>query len=199
MKDSGETPKLDYVVLQSFRDEKEGLDSPYAVYARKFAKDIKEHGAKPILYLTEFYGLNSNPLAEPPDPKPVMEQARYQAALANEMDALVVPMPLAVLKLLQKRPDLTLRYSDNSHLNQICAYLTACCFYAAMFDKSPVGLSVREINNPAFVGKMARDPDGHPKNVVFPDDLATVLQETAWEAVSEMNALRRQLAKEEPR
>jgi hypothetical protein len=194
MEETGGTPKLDYVVLQSHRDEEGGLESLYAQYARKFAKDVKEHGAKPILYLTEFHGLNAKPLTEPPDPGPFMEKLRYQAALANELEALVVPIPLAVLKALQKRPDLTMRYSDNAHLNQICAYLVTCCFYSAIFDKSPVGLTMREINNPGFKNK--KDPDGNPKNVVFPEALATVLQESAWEAVSEMNAMREQLAEQ---
>ena len=31
------------------------------------------------------------PLTEPIDPEPFMEKTRYQAALANELDALVVP------------------------------------------------------------------------------------------------------------
>jgi hypothetical protein len=187
-RETGGTPRLDYMVLQSHRDEKEGLESLYAQYARKFAKDAREHGVKPILYFTEFYGLNAKPLTEPPDPEPLMDKLRYQAALANELEALVVPIPLAVLKVLQRRPDLTMRYSENSHLNQICAYLVTCCFYSAMFDKSPVGLTMREINNPGFKNK--KDPDGNPRNIIFPEELATVLQESAWEAVSEMNALR---------
>lgn len=192
MKASGGTPQLDYVVLQAHRDERGELASPYAVYARKFADMAKKHGVQPILYLTEFHELNPQPLTEPVDPEPFMEKARYQAKLANELDALTVPVPLAVLKLLQKRPDLTLRYSDNAHLNQLCAYLTACCFYAAIVDESPVGLSVRGINNPGF--KNGVDPDGNPKNVIFPEELATVLQETAWEAVQEMKVLREQVA-----
>jgi hypothetical protein len=184
---TGGTPKLDYVVLQSHRDEEGGLESLYAQFARKFAKDIKEHGAKPILYFTEFHGLNAKPLTVPPDPGPITEKLPYQVALANELEALVVPMPLAVLKVLQKRPDLTMRYTDNAHLNQICAYLVTCCFYSAIFGESPVGLTMREINNPGFKNRV--DPDGNPKNVVFPEALATVLQESAWEAVSEMNAM----------
>jgi hypothetical protein len=186
---TGSTPKLDYVVLSSGRrDEEGGLESLHAQYARKFAKAVREHGAKPILYFLEINGLNATPLSEPPDPEPIMERLRYQAALANELEALVVPLPLAVLKVHQKRPDLTLRYSENFHLNQICAYLVTCCFYSAVFDKSPVGLSMREINSPGFENRV--DPDGNPKNIVFPEELATVLQESAWEAVSEMNALR---------
>ena len=192
IKETCGTPTLDFVVLQSHRDEEGGLESLYAQYARKYAKEARQHGTKPILYVTEFYGLNANPLTEPPDPESLMDKLQYQAALANELEALIVPVPLAVLKVLQKRPDLTLRYSDNAHLNQICAYLVTCCFYSAMFDQSPVGLTMREINNPSFINRV--DPDGNPKNIVFSEDVATILQESAWEAVSEMNVLRGRLA-----
>jgi len=189
----GEDLKLDYVSLSpGRRDEKGGLDSRYAESARTFAKLAHENGVKPILYGIEIEKLNGKPLEKAPDPGPFMEKARYHAALANELDALVIPMHLAVLKAQQKDPTLTLRYKDDFHLNQTCAYLTACCFYAAMFDRSPVGLKTREINNPGFKGR--RDPDGNPKNVVFSEEVATVLQQSAWEAVTEMKKLQKELA-----
>lgn len=192
METSRETPKLDYVSLQSHRDEDGELESRYAEYARKYVKLAREHGTKPILYVTAFYEIRPQPLSKAPDPEPIMKKTRYHAKLANELDALVVPMPLAVLKVQQKRPDLTLRYSDDKHLNQACAYLTVCCFYAAIFSESPVGLAMREINNPGFKGR--RDPDGNPKNVVFSEEVATVLQKSAWEAVTEMKKLQNELA-----
>lgn len=189
MSESEATPHLDYVVLQSHKDETGGLESLYAQYARKFAELAKKHGTRPILYVTAIDEQNAKPLTKPVDANPIMEKARYQAALANELDAKIVPVPLAVLKFQRKRPDLTLRYSTDTHLNQMCAYLTACCFYAVLFDKSPVGLTVREINSPFLRNK--KDPDGNPRNVVFPDDVALALQESAWEAVNEMKALRK--------
>ncbi|MFN2352854.1 MAG: hypothetical protein ABR497_13015, partial [Kiritimatiellia bacterium] len=89
----------------------------------------------------------------------VMEKAEYLAQLGNELDALVVPVSLAIHKLREKRLDLTARYKSDAHLNQVCAYLTLCCFYAVILDQSPVGVDLREVN--AGAGER-NDPDGNP-------------------------------------
>jgi len=184
-------PKFDYVVLQSYRDEIGGLNSPYAEYARKFAKVIHNHGAKMVLYVTAQRDQNGQPLTELPDPKPFMEQATAMAQLGNELDALVVPVPLAIQKLREKRLDLTTRYSKDAHLNQVTAYLTLCCFYATLFDKSPVGLDVQEVN--AWAGDR-KDPDGNPMHRVFDEKTAQAIQQAAWEAVQEMQKLQKSQA-----
>lgn len=186
-------PKFDYVVLQSYRDEIGGLKSRYAEYARKFAEVIHQRGAKMVLYATAQREQNAQPLTELPDPKPVMEKAEYLAKLANELDALVVPVSLAIQKLREKNLSLTTRYTNDGHLNHVCAYLTLCCFYATLLDKSPVGLDLREVDGWA---KNRKDKEGNPMRQVFDEKTATTLQQAAWEAVQEMKALRKKVEKE---
>ena len=185
-------PTFDYVVLQSYRDEIGGLKSPYAEYARKFAKVIHNRKAKMILYATAQREQNGEALTELPDSKPVMEKAEYLAKLGNELDALVVPVSLAIHKLREKRLDLKTRYSNDGHLNNVCAYLTLCCFYGTLFDKSPVGLDLREING----WTNRNDKEGNPMHQVFDEKTATTLQQSAWEAVQEMKELQKRLATE---
>jgi hypothetical protein len=179
-------PRFDIVVLQSYRDENGGLESSYAEYARKFAEVIREHGAKMVLYITAQRIQNGEPLAEIPDPKPVLEQALAMAKLGIELDALVVPVPLAIQKLREKRLDLTTRYHTDAHLNQVCAYLTLCCFYATLLDRSPEGLDIREVN--AWAGDQ-KDPDGNLMHRTFDEKTAVALQQAAWEAVQEFKIL----------
>jgi hypothetical protein len=45
------------------------------------------------------------------------------------------------------RPDLTLRYVNDAHLNKTMAYLTACTFYGALCARSPQGLSIDTVSD----------------------------------------------------
>lgn len=179
-------PSFDYVVLQSYRDELAGLDSSYAEYARKFAEVIHQHGARMLIYSTAQRVQNGEPLTELPDPAPFLEKAKYLATLAHELDALVVPVALSIHKLREQRLDLTTRYTKDSHLNYIGAYLTLCGFYGALLDESPVGLDWREVN--AWTKRI--DPDGNPMHQILDEATATTLQQAAWDAVQHLNALR---------
>src|ERR1044072_9151605 len=102
---------------------------------------------------------NEKPLEAPPDPAPVMEKARSIAALARRIDAIVVPMSVVALRSQTVRPDLTLRFVSDSHLNQTMAYLTACTFYAALFDRSPEGLTVDSVTDIRFLDDSHKDLD----------------------------------------
>ncbi len=66
-------------------------------------------------------------------------------------------------------------YSDGVHVNNIGSYLVATTFYATLFGKSPVGLPVG-----AYQGKMGTDAD----YLEISPELARIIQETAWEAVT---------------
>ena len=63
-------------------------------------------------------------------------------------------------------------------------YLTACTFYAALFNRSPVGLPIDTINGGATRdGKPALDPDGNPLKRTFSAKDLTDLQRIAWEGL----------------
>ena len=178
--------KWDLVVLQSYRDDADGEKSLYVEYAPKYAELIKAQGGKVILYETTPTTQNSVPLTAAPDPTAVHAKAKVIAALAQRCDATVVPMSTVALRCQTVRPDLTLRYVKDSHLNPTMGYLTACTFYAALFNRSPEGLPINKIDDrPTRDGKPALDPDGKPILTVFSDKDRADLQRIAWEGLQE--------------
>jgi hypothetical protein len=182
--------KWDYVVLQSYRDDLEGDKSLYVQYAPKFAELIKAQGGRVVLYETTPTTQNSKPLTAPPDAAVVTEKAKTIAALAQQIDALVVPMSVVALRCQTVRPDLTLRYVNDGHLNQTMGYLTACTFYAALFNRSPEGLPIDTVNdNRTKDGKPAQDPDGGPLKRTFSTQDRADLQRIASEGIKQFQQL----------
>ena len=188
--------KWDVVVLQSYRDDLEGDESRYAKFAPKFAALAKAQGARVILYETTPTTQNAQPLTAAPEAEPVMQKARSIAALANRVDAKAAPMSLVGLRCQTQRPDLTLRFINDAHLNKTMAYLTACTLYAALFDKSPEGLPIDSITDIRYLevskGKFdkSKDRDGQPIKQTFSNKDRTDLQRIAWEGYSEFRKLR---------
>ena len=179
--------KWDLVVLQSYRDDLEGDKSLYAQYAPKFAELIKAQGGRVVLYETTPTTQNSKPLTAPPDPAVVTAKAQIIAGLAKRIDATVVPMSMVALRCQTVRPDLTLRYVNDGHLNQTMGYLTACTFYAALFNRSPEGLPIDTVNENmrSKDGKPAQDPDGGPLKRTFSAQDRADLQRIAWEGLKQ--------------
>ncbi len=178
--------KWDIVVLQSYRDDMEGEKSLYVEYAPKYAELIKAQGGRVVLYETTPTTQNSKPLTAPPDPAKVTEKAKVIAALAKRIDATVVPMSMVALRCQTVRPDLTLRYVKDGHLNQNMGYLTACTFYAALFNRSPEGLPIDTVDdNRSKDGKPAQDPDGGPLKRTFSAKDRADLQRIAWEGLKQ--------------
>ncbi len=185
--------KWDVVVLQSYRDDLEGDTSLYMQYAPKFAKLAKAQGARVILYETTPATQNTHPLTEPPEGTVVREKTKSIAALANRIGAQVAPMSLVGYRCQSERPDLTLRFVNDGHLNHTMAYLTASALYAAMLDKSPEGLPIDSITDIRFFkdGDKTKDRDGNPITRMFSKKDRTDLQRIAWEGYSEFERTRR--------
>jgi hypothetical protein len=183
--------KWDLVVLQSYRDDLEGDTSLYAQYAPKFAELIKAQGGRVVLYETTPTTQNSKPLTAPPERTAVTAKAKAIAALAKRIDATVVPMSLVALRCQTVRPDLTLRYVKDGHLNQTMGYLTACTFYAALFHRSPAGLPIDTVNDNRSKGgrASATDPDGGPLKRTFSAQDRADLQRIAWEGLQQFEQL----------
>ncbi len=141
-----DSAKWDFVVLQEgmylapIESQREEHMYPAA---RILNQKIRSNGAQTIFYTTWA------------DPLPIRdgrfddyfdEQARisegYQT-IAQELDALVAPVGIAVEKSLQQRPDLYLwqRNDDYGHANGLGTYLVACVLYALIYRESPEGLS----------------------------------------------------------
>jgi len=184
----------DVVVLQSYRDDLEGEKSLYARFAPRFAELATAQGARVILYETTPTTQNAEPLAAAPDSKAVRKKAGSIAALADRVGANVAPMSLVGLRCQTERPDLTLRFVNDAHLNHTMAYLTACSLYAALFEQSPVGLPVNSITDIRYFNNKdkTKDRDGNPIKRTFSDKDRAELQRIAWEGYTEFTSLRSQ-------
>ena len=188
--------KWDIVVLQSYRDDVKGEKSLYVKYAPRFAELIKAQGARTVLYETTPHTQNAKPLTTPPDREKVLAKAQVIAALANRIDATVVPMSLVGLRCQTERPDFTLRFINDAHLNHTMAYLTACTFYAALFDRTPEGLPIDSITDIRFWDKgnkqydKTKDRDGKPIKRTFAGKDLADLQRIAWEGLTEFKKIR---------
>jgi len=185
----GAPGKWHFVALQSYGDD-HGDAARYAEYAEKFAKVIKAQGGRPLLYETTPGTMNAKPLTAPPEADAVLAKAKVIAALADRLDAAVAPMSLAALRCQTVRPDLTLRWVNDSHPNQTMGYLTACTFYAAMFERSPEGLAVDTATDIKAFGE-GKDADGGPLLRTFSPKDRTDLQRIAWEGYNQFQQLRK--------
>lgn len=183
--------KWDIVVLQSYRDDSPD-DTRYADYAPKFAELIKAQGGRVVLYETTPLTQNDKPLTTPPDAAPVLAKERKIRELADRIGASVVPMAIVAHRCQATRPDLTLRFVNDAHLNQTMAYLTACTFYGVLFDRSPEGLAQNEVTDIRFLDAKHRDQDrdGGPLTRVFSGKDRKELQRIAWEGIQKFKALK---------
>jgi hypothetical protein len=146
-----------------------------------------------ILYETTPATQNDKPLASAPDSAPILAKERAIAAVAKKIDAAVAPMALVAHRCQTQRPDLTLRFVNDAHLNQTMSYLTACTLYAAIFGQSPVGLPIDSVTDTRhFEGERndkTKDRDGNPITRKFSDKDRADLQRIAWEGWSEFQKL----------
>lgn len=184
--------KWDVVILQSYRDDLEGAESLYMEYAPKFAELAKAQGARVILYETTPNTQNAEALTEAPDAAPILEKEKAIAALADEIGAEVAPMSMIALVCQQERPDLTLRFVNDAHLNQTLSYLTGLAIYAALFDESPVGLPIDSVTDIRYWEgtDKTKDRDGDPITREFSEKDRKELQEIAWKGRQEFLKLR---------
>jgi hypothetical protein len=188
-----ERTKWDWVVLQSYRDDLEGDKSLYARFAPKFTELAKAQGAHVLLYETTPTTQNAEPLTALPDAAPVKQKANEIAALADRIGASVAPISQIAHRCQSQRPDLTLRFVNDAHLNQTLAYLTACTIYAAIFERSPEGLTVTSVTDIRFLNndrKSQKDRDGKPITTTFSGKDRADLQRIAWEGYVAFKKLR---------
>ena len=91
-----------------------------------------------------------------------------------------------------QRPDLTLRFINDAHLNHTMAYMTACSIYAAIFDETPIGLPIDSITDIRFFKNTDRekDRDGNPITRKFSRADVDDLQQFAWEGYRQMKQLK---------
>jgi hypothetical protein len=184
--------KWDIIVLQSYRDDLKGKESRYMKYAPKYAELAKAQGARVILYVTTPTTQNAKPIQTAPDKTPILKKAMSVAKLADAIGADVAPISLVAHRSQVQRPDFTLRFINDAHLNKTLAYMSACTIYAAIFQKSPQGLPNNSITDIRFLeNDKTKDRDGQPITRKFNDQDRADLQRIVWESWQEFQALRR--------
>jgi poly(3-hydroxybutyrate) depolymerase len=162
----GQTPDIiqkgnwDYVVLQegshvTITDKQKFVD-----YSRKLDEQIKKAGAKTIFYMTWAYQ-NS-------DPNMFGQVADAYTKIAEDVNAIVVPVGLAWQKALKEAKTIELYDKDNVHQSPAGTYLTACVFYITLTGRNPQGLPNAGLN-------------------MLKKDDVDFLQKTAWQTISEMD------------
>ncbi len=143
----------DLVVLHGHSKEplEESTAEPFIKAVRIFSKYIRNRGAEPVFFMTWAYRGRpemTHPLAE------------GYTKIANQVDALVVPVGLAFAQAQRDHPEIELYtrdllkyerthqdtptpvYRDEiKHPSLAGTYLAACVFYAALFQQSPLGLA----------------------------------------------------------
>jgi hypothetical protein len=108
------------------------LKTVFREYARKHSETVRKHGAKPVWFMSWAY-------ADKPEMTEELAEAYTQAG--NDNNAFVIPAGLAFARALKQRPDLVLYAPDKRHPSVAGTYLAATTIYAALFKKSPAGLS----------------------------------------------------------
>ncbi len=131
------------------------LKSIFTEYARKHSETVRKNGAEPVLFMSWAY-------QDAPEMTQTLSDAYTTAGNANK--ALVIPAGLAFARSIAQRPDVNLYVADKRHPSPEGSYLAAASTYAALFNKSPVGLKFSAGLKP---------------------EVATHLQQVAWDTVQQ--------------
>ena len=131
------------------------LKAIFTEYAKKHSDTVRKHGAMPVFFMSWAY-------QDAPEMTQTLADAYTLAGNANQ--ALVIPAGLAFARSIAKRPDVYLYVADKRHPSPEGSYLAAATTYAALFNKSPVGLKFSASIKP---------------------DVAAHLQQVAWDTVQQ--------------
>ncbi len=150
--------KWNFVVLQDQSQEPVTAPAKFSEYAGKFANEIAQSGAQPILFMTWErpdslqYGVTTQGLAN----------AYY--AVGNRYNMKVAPVGLAFARAIAEKPGLRL-YVQDGHPTVEGTYLSACVFYATLFGKSPVSINYAPLGISSeerdFLQKVAAQSTGY--------------------------------------
>ena len=150
----------DVVVLQeSLPASPTRTAEPFLEYARRFDEIVRESGARTVFYMT--WPQSNYDWADLDDFIAAHRQVEA------ELGARIAPVGVAMARAQAERPDLALLDADGVHASWEGAYLAAAVIYATLFDRSPQGL-----------------------DYTFPirQEDAAILQQIAWETVTDWQA-----------
>ncbi|WP_282196118.1 SGNH/GDSL hydrolase family protein [Turicimonas muris] len=150
---------FDAVILQ---DNSRGFIQPQRqqvlkIYVKQHAYDLRCFGIQPLIMMT---------WARKNKPEMTAQLAEATTKVANEANAMVVPVGLAFAEAIKADFSVELYRTDTTHPSPEGTYLAACVTFATMFHRSPVGLK--------YYGIEKVDPK-----------TAEFLQKVAWQTVCE--------------
>ncbi|MCL2565269.1 MAG: SGNH/GDSL hydrolase family protein [Defluviitaleaceae bacterium] len=120
---------FDYVVMQARGRSLINDTDWFLEDIRAFSKQIREHGAIPVLYSPAWANINGQPNEELQE---ILTKAHKQAAYEN--DLILINAGDAWIYVYRNIPGLSLYARDGTHANHAGAFLTANVFAAALFD-----------------------------------------------------------------
>lgn len=129
----------DYVVLQEQSQRPVLEPNKFFEYVQKFDAEIKSRRAKTILWMiwehaaSAAQGVTTQTIAD------VFARAR------KELGVQVAPVGNAFARVHREKPQLVL-YDSDGHPTILGTYLSACVFYAVIFEKAPRGNSDGDAN-----------------------------------------------------
>ena len=158
----------DIVILQE--QSTRPLDNPELMfqYADSLDSYISASGAHTMFFMT---------WARENDPEMIIGLSNAYEFIADELGAMLAPVGLAFTAALATNPEIDLYAADGSHPSGLGTYLSACVFFAAILDESPVG------NDYNFPQDMT-------------DEERIFLQTVAWESVRGFDTIRQQAQKQ---
>jgi PKD repeat protein len=144
-----------YVVLQDQSQTPALENGNFPTGSRDLCQLIKQHNpcAQPLFYMT--WGRENGDALNCPTFTPMctyngmdsLLSLNYTSQAAN-LNAEVSPVGAVWKYLRQNHPALDLYEPDGSHPSQAGSYVAACCFYTAIFKKSPLLITYNFVLNP---------------------------------------------------
>lgn len=173
----------DVIVLQRWREP--GKDKDLETYVPLFAQAIHKDRpkAKILIYMTESTSVTFGAPTSQPVPAvdlPKLQQA--YAAAAAKAKATLVPASWAWMRAMREKAPAEQWFwkTNDGHPSVRRQYLTACMMYAAIYESSPVGLSLRQIS---VMAKDANPFVAPAQTETLSEADARYMQQIAWEAV----------------
>lgn len=169
--------KWNYVMLQTqSREPIVQLDTTLK-YARLLKQEVDRLSGRVLLF--QHWARKNEP-----DAAPILTQAF--ASLGSQISVSTVPIGPAFELLGRRDPAIELYRSDNSHPSGLGTYLAACVIYSYVYGASPVGLLPYTFET---THHSLSSWDTAARRI--PNNVARLLQQTAWEVVQTHKATTR--------
>lgn len=144
--------KWDFVILQENTSVAlaDNVEEEMFSYARTLDEEIKASGGQTVFLLTWAPKTGAKRGLKQYSCKELQsELTSNYLAIADELDALVIPAGVGFIRSLEEYPEIELWDEDGQHPSPAGTYLAACTAYALIFQESP--------ENSSFTGNLEEE------------------------------------------